>query len=236
MTILHETPDLGRIGRNFEIFDDFTLNFVDADMWTETIDTDSLTTSIAGAGGVLELETDGDDNDAVCIETRELFKLAANKPIYFKARLKVDKNTTTDNYAFGLCDAPTLDAPLADDGGTLAVPNDGIIFYTRDLTAETTWGLHTEIGTSGSSTLTDVAVDDDTFHEFAFEAQPKSATEISVRPFIDGAQCLDSNGNKIEHTIVLGTATEMALFFAAKTGAAAVSKLTVDYVYCGQTR
>lgn len=237
---LVETPDLGALARNFGISDDFCGSYTtNLQGWVATLDATSTVAIVDGVGGKWVITTHVDDNDAAVLKSREIYKLATSKPIHYRSELAVSVNAALDNYAFGLCDGATLDLPLANDGGTIAIPNDGILFVKLD--GDTVWSVQTEVGTAFTKTATDIAVDASQ-HVFEFSVEHKSGTttgELVATFKIDGVQCQDASGNLIEHVITLGTATEMAAIYAAKTGdvgGATASVMTLDRIDCYQTR
>src|SRR3990167_3880390 len=106
-----------RKARSFGFFDDF-LEFVSADMWTDTsADTNSTVAVNDGVKGICTITTGAVDNDeAYLLTTKELFKFANNKPLVFEALVQyAEANTDDANVAIGLSDAVGADQ-IVDDG------------------------------------------------------------------------------------------------------------------------
>jgi len=244
MTVIHETADLGYVSREFEIFDDFTSQ-VDADLWTAIADGTGTVAVGDGENGILTCTTQAaDDMAAGIVTTHELFKLAVNRSMHAKGRIcfeEIDNPNADANLWFGWGDALASDVPI-NDANALAINADGVGLYK--LAGSDKWSLVTQInGGTATTTESDLEVDLDaaTYQEVELIVQHKTNTsstagDLSVTAKVDGAQLVDANGKKIEHTITIGTATEMDFGALVKTSTANAEVLKIDYLRAGQTR
>ena len=157
MAVLPTFPDLlGLMAQGHWVYDDFD-HYVTADLWT-TVATDSGTVAVSdGVRGEVALTcSDGTvaDNDEIYMgTTTEIFKFAANKPLYAECRLKYTEQSTDDaNVAFGLKDAVAANS-LLDDGGGPAASYSGALFYKVD--GGTVWNVENSISTTQKTTTLD---------------------------------------------------------------------------------
>lgn len=228
--------------RQFTLFDDFD-KFDAVERWTLTADagaTGLQDIDPDGVGGIMVLTCDGDDNDEAYIETKELFKFAADKPLVYETRVQYAEADVDDaNILIGMLDAPGADS-LVDDGGGPKASYSGAVFFKVD--GGTKWVLETSIGSAQTTTTLEDTAGGASFHTLRIEVLPVSATVCDVIPYIDTAggqdfkQCRDANGNLVKHQVLVASATEMAAAFGVKAGGAAEEALSIDYVAVSQLR
>lgn len=215
-----------------EVFDDF-LYFVDADLWTETADAGATgTTGVSdGAGGIMSVFCDGDDNDESYLHTtNELFKFEDDKPLFFEARVALTEANTDDaNVIVGLCDAAGANT-LLDNGAGPKASYSGAVFYKVD--GGTVWQAEVSLaGTQTAVTLsTDTFPGDGTFQKLGIEFVPTAANTADVKFFIDGA--LVGTASSFSYS----GATDMDVCLGVKAGGANEEELKIDYVLCSQVR
>lgn len=234
---LLELADPLKLRREFGLFDDF-LWYVTAHLWT-LVATDSGTAAVGdAAGGVVTLNpSDGSvaDNDEVYLKsTAEVFLFAADKPLVFEARLKwTEANTDDANVIAGVMSAVGANS-LLDNGAGPAASYSGAVFFKVD--GGTGWNFETSLG----GTQTTTALHSDHAPAAAYQTLRIEAREqggvIEIVPFIDGKQCLDTNGRPVKHTIALGSPTEMNAVVGAKNGDTNQESILVDYVAAYQLR
>lgn len=219
------------------LFDDF-YEFVTGDKWTATLDADGAVATIDGAGGILSIKCDGDDNDeAYAASTREAWKFAAGKPLVFEARAQYAEAATDDaNVLIGLMDAVGADA-LVDNGGGPKASFSGAVFYKID--GGTKWRVRASVGStntdvelSAANTLTgkDYTAGGASFQRFRIEFRPWSSSQADVMFYIDGELVYKIAG------FVFTSATEMQAAVGVKAGGAAEETVLVDYIWCRQLR
>lgn len=229
--------------RNHGFFDDFD-HLVTADRWT-TVASDGGTVSVSdGAGGIVTLDpsdaTVADNDEAYLHTTTELFKFANEKPLIVVARVQfTEANTDDANIMFGLMDGVAANA-IQDDGAGPKASYSGAVFFKAD--GSTKWSFESSL--AGTQTTTEGAdtAGGSSYQTLAIEARSRDATTVELIPYIDPAggvnlkQMLDANGNKIKHTITLGSPTEMAVVLGVKNGGANQETLLCDYVKAYQLR
>lgn len=219
------------------LFDDF-YEFVTGDKWTLTADTGGTAATVDGAGGLLTLTSDADDNDEAYLEsTREAWKFAAGKPLVFEARAQyAEANTDDANVLIGLMDAVGADS-LVDNGGGPKASFSGAVFYKVD--GGTKWRVRASVGStntdvelSAANTLTgkDYAAGGASFQRFRIEFRPWSASQADVMFYIDGELVYKIAG------FTFTSATEMQMALGVKAGGANAEAITVDYMWCRQLR
>jgi hypothetical protein len=224
----------------FYIWDDFLYDQIDTAGFVDTV-TDSGSVAMGDdVGGVATLTpSDGTvaDNDEAYLATpNEVFKFAAGKPIYLRARVKYTEVTSDKvNVAVGLQNAVGANS-LVDDGGgpkvsgsTLAIAKvDGGSNYAKCYSACN--------GTSTVTTSTKVLAAN-TWYVFEIACNDWDGTSMQVTFKIDGEYLKDSNGNVIRHTVAIASATEMQAFLGVKLGAATNNDtLLADYLFASQAR
>jgi hypothetical protein len=220
----------------FAIFDDFFgLLLTGAEAPWKSIVTDSGTfTVLDAAGGVLQLEasdgTIGDNDEAYAYTQNELFCVAAGKPMYFEARVKLGAADAADaaNVMVGVLSGVAANAIL-DNGAGPPANYDGVVLYKID--GGTAWAAEASVGaTQTAIALTAPGRPGTSYQKVGILVVPTSSTSATAYIFVDGvlvgSQAFTFTGM-----------TEMAAFVGVKNGGTAVNTtLHVDYVLCRQAR
>jgi len=224
-------------------FDDFD-HLVTADRWTTIVSNSGAVSVSDGAGGIVTLDTSdataADNDESYLHTTTELFKFANEKPLIVQARVQfTEANTDDANVMFGLMDGVAADA-LQDDGAGPKASYSGAVLFKAD--GSTKWSFETSLAGSQTTTETAETAGGSSYQTLRIEARSRDATTIELIPYIDPLggvnlqQMLDANGNKIKHTITLGSPTEMAVVLGVKAGGANEENLLCDYVSAYQLR
>lgn len=174
--------------------------------------TEALT---AGAGGLLLLSNDTNDNDSDELYlTTENFYLAMGQPLWFEARFAVNEATESD-FIVGLFQ----DQDGADPIG--AAVQDGIYFLKDDGDADIDY--HCEINQTDTSDDTGVDVVADTFFTYGLYWDGHSR----VNYWIDRIKRASAITN-------VPNDTELTLLFGIQNGTTASTTMTMDYLCCAQ--
>lgn len=217
--------------------------YKDTELWT-TVATDLGTATVGDeVGGVITLApSDGTvaDNDEVYIHTKELFKIAGDKPISFSALVKfAEANTDDANVAVGLMDAVAANTILDDgagldasfsgaafykvDGGTLwnVIYSDGATQTKAELTAENVAkpnGGAGEAQTAGGSA----------YQKLEIDIIPKTGSKVDVMFKIDGRTVYKMTDK------TYANATEISVMAGAKNGGANNESVKLDFIAAHQ--
>jgi hypothetical protein len=188
-------------------------------------------------GGVVTLTTGGTDNNECYLHTtKELFKFAAGKPVFFEARLQYSEANTDDaNLCVGFLDAAGANA-LVDDGAGPKASYSGALFFKVD--GGTRWNVETSVGgTQNTLELTAAGSLDRNAHSaggsayqvLRIEVNPLSSTQAEASFFIDGTHVA-----KLLFTFT--GATEMQAIVGVKAGGGNSEVVSVDYLSAWQLR
>ena len=215
----------------FTFFDDFFAYDDTATVgnYVKVADSGGSETISDAAGGVFAIATDGDDNDEVYISSiKEFFLFAADKPIWFQARVKLAEAATDDsNIIIGLSDTVGANT-LLDNGAGPAASYDGAVFFKVD--GGTVWQFESSNAGTQVTTSSAGAFVTDTWYEIGFIFDPTTAgTTGIITPYLDGVAGTAQN-------ITLSGLQEMHILLGAKAGGANAETLQVDYVRCVQIR
>jgi len=238
-------PDSARCIKLSHGFDDDFDHLVTADRWT-TIVSDSGSVSVGDSvGGIAVIDpsdgTVGDNDESYLHLTNELFKFADGKPLDFAARVQFSEANTDDaNILVGLISGAAANS-LQDNGAGPPASYSGAVFFKAD--GSTKWSFETSLDGTQTTTETSKTAGGAGYVTLGIRVLCPRANELTIIPLIDTTggndlkQCQDANGNLINHTITLGSPTEMALIFGVKNGSASNQEtLNVDYVSCWQLR
>ena len=226
------------------LFDDFTGDALNTDLWIALEGTDAATSDAAllagGIGGVLRLTTgDAGTGEAADMEQLScgLFQWqASNGGLSIQARLKMSAITTC--YAFiGFTDIATLEAPIvsaasADTLTSNASDAVGFMFDTR-MATDNWWLVGVAGNTDATHQNTGYAPVADTYETFRIEVdKPDAAATTSRARFY-------RNGVQVGTTMTgaLTSATDLTPTIAvSKTSVAASMTMDVDYVAISMNR
>jgi hypothetical protein len=153
-----------------------------------------------------------DDDDNVQIQwNSENFALAATKPLWFEARVKLSDAIQSD-MVVGLC--------VTDTSLTTAM-SDGVYFRKDD--GNTSLDFVTEATSSETETSAVGTMTDDTYVRLGFWYDG-----TTVRAYVDGVLVAS-------HTTTI-TAVELAVSFAVQNGEGAAKTMSIDYFKVVQIR
>jgi len=207
---------LGAIGPDvMTYFEDFIGPIAASDAlvgWTTTLVEagagESTVTIPDGAGGVLLLTTDANEDDGINLQKiGEMFKLSTTQKIlYFGIRLKISDKTQSDFIA-GLCITDTT---------LLGGMTDGVYFRKVDGSANV--NVVTEKNSTETETLAVAAMVDDTYKllEFYWDG-------TSVEFFVDGVAVA-------QHTTNIVDDEELTPSIHFLTGEAVAKTMSVDWI------
>ena len=226
------------------LFDDFTGDTFNTDLWVALEGTDSATSDAAllagGIGGVLRLTT-GDAGTGLAADMEQiscnlLQWQASNGGLAIQARLKMSAITTC--YAFfGFTDTVSFEAPIesaasADTLTSTASNAVGFMFDTR-MATDNWWLVGVATDTDATHQNTGYAPVADTYETFRIELEKadSGATTSRARFFRNGVQV----GTTM--TGALTSATDLTPTIAvSKTSVAASMTMDVDYVHVAMDR
>ena len=222
----------------YYVWSDFLTDQLDAD-WVDTV-TDSGTVLMGDAvGGVAVLTpSDGtiaDNDEAYLTCPNEVFKYAANKPIYGACSLQFTEGNTDDaNIAFFFMNAAVANS-IIDDGGGLKVSGSTLGIYKVD--GETVWRCVSSVNGVSNVTVSTTTAGGSAYQKLEIIANERDSSTLTVSYKCDGDYLKDSNGLVIRHTLAIANATEMMVGTGIKLGAAnGTELLSVDYLYASQRR
>lgn len=230
--------DLARQSPNtFGIIDHFT--GLDTTKFSTTIsDLGSVAVGDAVGGIVVITPSDASvaDNDESYLQSKEVYKIAAGKPIEFAARVQFTQAATNAaNILVGLMDAPTANA-LQDNGAGPKASFSGAAFYAYD--GSVNWNvIYSDGATQTKAELTasnslnktaNVAGTASAYQLLEIEIIPKTSTLVDVIFKINGSTVY----KMLDRTYA--NSTEVAIALGAKNGSANQQVLNVDMVACHQ--
>lgn len=218
----------------FALFDDFA-EFVTGDVWTSAVAGTGTVTHEGSAGrSAMKLFNTAANDAAVLASTHELFKFRAGKAMTAEGLIEfVDVDTDDGMVFFGWADALAA-TTMADTSGAITATDACCIYKLPDTSV---WAFHTEINGSSTATVSTTAAPASSGAQtLRIDVTPRSSTVFECRPFVDGVQLKDSNGNPIMHTVTLGTATDMDFGAMTKSNDAADFNVYVDYLFASQVR
>lgn len=223
--------------RAFGCDEDF-LEFVSGDLFFDTSgDSGAAVASTDAVGGVVTLTTGGTDNNECYLHTtKELFKFAAGKPLFFEARIQyAEANTDDANVIVGFLDAAGANA-IVDDGAGPKGSYSGALFFKVD--GGTRWNVETSVGgTQNTLELTAAnsldrnahAAGGSSFQVLRIEVNPLGSAQAEASFFIDGVHVA-------KLLFSLTGATEMHAIVGVKAGGANSEVVSVDYLSAWQLR
>jgi hypothetical protein len=242
-TLLSLPPDFYIKKRSFGFFEDFE-HFVTGDLFTDTsADSGAAVAMTDAAGGQITLTTGGtDNNECYLLTTKEIFLIAANKPLMFECRFNINEANTNDAaVALGFMSAVAADS-IVDGGLTVQSSYSGAVFLKPKDTL--TWTVETSIATTRTGTTSLTAANsldgvakvstDAGWQTVRIEITPISATEAEAAFYHAGASGSLTLAKKITFTYT--SATEMNAFVGVKAGGANSEIVTVDYITAYQLR
>jgi hypothetical protein len=214
---IHNTADLTASGRFSTGAASYTATLIDGSAGsTQSIVATGVGTSVFPSGnvGATAFVTDEDDNDGIELQaTANSFNVTDNTEFYMETRFKVDDVDTCD-LIVGLA---------AVDTDVIGAVSDGIYFLVKDSDADGTVTANVEKGGTVTESSDLVTLADDTYVTLGLY---KSAGNNTVTLLVNGA---DSGVTLAMTNLPDGAAVFPTVAF--KNGSAAVSTLTMDYLY-----
>lgn len=218
--------------------DDFCYDQIDTAGFIDTV-TDAGTVTMGDAvGGVAVLYPSdsavGDNDEAYFACPNEVFKLAAGKPLYAKARLQYAEAATDDaNIFFGFANAFAADL-LRDNGAGMRVTGSIVGIYKVD--GGTKWVCISQVNGTAVTTTSATTAGGSSYIKAEVEVVDHDSSGGYATFKINDEYLKDSNGNIIRHAVPYASATEMQVGFGVKNGDTNAETLNVDYVVAVQQR
>lgn len=201
----------------FSFFDDFfEFRLAGTDIgWIRTATGAGSSVISDAAGGVLLNTNAAADNDMIQLQwNSENFKLAANKPIWFEARVKVSDKTQSD-LLVGLA--------ITDTSLIVSAPSDGVYFLKND--GDANINCVTMLNTTATSTDSALDMVDDTFVRLGFFCDGVSAVYF----YVDGVLVATHTTNIVDDE-------ELTVSFAIQNGEGVAKNASIDYIKAVQIR
>lgn len=220
------------------IQDDFCYDQIDTAGFIDTI-TDSGTVTMGDAvGGIAALvPSDGtvaDNDEAYFASPNEVFKLAAGKPIYAKARIQfTEANTDDANVFFGFGSAIAANF-LVDNGAGMRTTGDVLGIYKVD--GSTVWKTISQVNGTAVTNTSVTTAGGSSYQKLEVEVVDHDTTAGYATFKCNGDYLKDSNGLVIRHRVPYASSTEMQVGFGVKNGDTNLETLNVDYVAAVQQR
>jgi len=227
------------IRQEFEIRDDFCDGYVSGDRWT-LVATDSGTATIGdAAGGVLTLAasdgTAADNDESYLKTTKEIFKIASEKPLEFETNITpAQGNTNALNLFAGFMEGVAANS-IQDDGAGPKADFSGAGFFAID--GDTTWRVIYSDGTTqtiieldADGSLDGVAKTVAGNQVLNVEIKPISSTKVDITFRIDGVVVAKMKDK------TYASASEMNAAIGIKAGSTTAETVAVDYVIAKQRR
>ena len=256
MSRLMNFPDarLANAALCYGFFDDFE-EFVSGDRFTDT----SADTGASWTGGTTTGSTEGgivtgatgatDNNEAYLLTTQELFLFAADKPMVFQCRAKLNEANTDDaNYALGFKNAVAADT-ITDNGAGPVTTGSAAWFYKLDSlpsgNATTFYAGGQCNGTaftggpvllSAANSLSKIAVATGSgYQTFRIVVLPDKSGYTKVNYLYD-----PNGGNDLKLVaslnFTIASATQMQAFVGVKAGDTNSEAPVIDYIAAYQVR
>jgi len=209
----------------FEYFDDFIQfdNTATVGRWVVAEDAGGTQALIDAAGGILQIVSDGDDNDATTVASvPECFLFDTDRNLFFEIRLKLTEANDDDAGIWvGLTDLVTVDMLQDADAGP-AASYDGAGFFKVD--GGTVWQFEAS-NAAVQSTNTDVGdFTDGEWTRLAFLYDYNDGVTANVTPYVNGVA-------DTAVTLTIAGLAEMHVAMSVKAGDANAETLLVDYVH-----
>ncbi len=237
MKLNRYTDHLKNIDTMF-VYDHFADDVPTAKYTTTATDSGSAAVNDVAGGILLITPSDGtvvDDDECYVQTANELFIYRTNGAIYGKCRLKwVETAAGVYNVAFGFMNAPTANS-IIDDGGGVKVSGSTLSIYKVD--GESVFRVASACNGTSTVTQSTTAAVGATWYVLEIFCNDYDGVKMEVTFKVDGVFLRDSNNLVIKHTVLIASATEMAMFVGAKLGASTNNDTTsVDYWYGSTTQ
>lgn len=220
------------------IQDDFLYDQIDTAGFIDTV-TDSGTVTMGDAvGGVAVLYPSdsavGDNDEAYFASPNEVFKLAAGKPLYAKARIQyAEANTDDANIFFGFANAFAADL-IRDNGAGMRTTGDFVGIYKVD--GGTAWICISQVNGTAVTTTSSTTAGGSSYQKLEVEVVDHDSVAGYATFKCNNEYLKDSNGIVIKHRVPYASSTEMQVGFGVKNGGTNAETLNVDWVVAVQQR
>lgn len=216
--------------------DDFLQGYDTTFAWAVVEDAGADTGDVItdAADGVLNVGSDGDDNDECYVSSvAENWKFAANKKVSFKARIKLTEANTDDaNFIVGLSDTVAANS-LVDNGAGPMASFGGAAFYKVDGTMAI--GFCTSNAGTQTKTASLVAFTSGVWYTLGFDYDFNDGVTGYLVPWVINETTLVKTTGAA-HAITISGLNEMHILLGVKAGGANEENLKVDYVRVIQDR
>lgn len=217
----------------FVLFDDFFMHDATEGPFLVTGDAGATGTTdvIDGAGGIMSVVCDGDDNDEKYLHTAvECCKIANGKPLYAEFRVAFTEGSTNKAaIILGLMDAAGADALVDTEAGPKASYS-GVVFWK----VSGTLALSAEASIAGTQTAITMASApahvSGTYAKYGILIVPTTAALANVYVFINDTLV----GSLTDWTYT--NATDMDAIVGVKSDGSAEETALVDYILVRQAR
>jgi hypothetical protein len=206
-------------------FDHFNA-FLEAANWVTTKDGSGSQALQNLAGGVLLATTDtSDENEVIISSPAAQFLFAANKTIYFGAKIKTqERATNTANVTVGLVSG-NANASMGDAGAGPPASYSGANFFKVD--GGTVWQCETSLAGTQDTSTSIGAVDTANYIVLNAVIYTTSATSATAKFYFNGTLVATK-------TFTYTSAAQMKFMVGVHTGSAGAETLYIDYAYCFQ--
>lgn len=213
---------VGKAHLSYGVGPDYHYNYVSGDAWTLVASNSGTATVQDRAGGGLALAssdaTAADNDESYLHTTPEMFLMAATKPLYASSLIQyTEANTDDANVFVGFCDGTAANL-LVDDGAGLKTTASAVGLVKVD--GGTVWKFVTSVGTTQTTTTSTTTAGGAAKQHIEIFVAPHTSTTLLAWAKVDGAILKDSNNLDIQHTITLGSPTEMEFVYGIKAGGA----------------
>ena len=175
-----------------------------------------------------------DNDEAYFASPNEVFKLAAGKPLYAKARIQyAEANTDDANIFFGFASAVAANL-IVDNGAGMRTSGDLVGIYKVD--GGTKWICISQVNGTAVTTTSATTAGGSSYQKLRIEVSDHDSSGGYATFKVDNEYLKDTNGNIIRHAVPYASATEMQIAFGVKNGGTNLETLNVDYVAAVQQR
>lgn len=222
----HDMADLFVLRDDYFVFDTTSTT----GGYTTQGDSPTVATSSSSPGGLLSITATGtDNNEGYVASTLAAWKLAANKRLWFEARVKLNEAATNaSNIIIGLSSFGAAANLLVDDGGGPPSSYSGALFFKLDGGA--VWQFEASVSTTQATNTNAGAFTSGLWTTLSFDVHfDASGANAIVTPYVNGTAST---------AVTIALASQAALKFVAgvKAGSANAETLLIDYVEVRQTR
>ncbi len=206
----------------FTFFEDFQRLPDLTNEWAAVKDGAVVPLLLDAAGGVISIPTDVTNNNEHYLSSlAENWLFAANKPLWFEARVAATEANVDDaNLIFGLSDTVAADSLLDNGAGPMA-SYDGAVWFKVD--GGTVWQFETSNAGTQVTNASVAAFASNTWYRVGFLFNPGAGTTGTITPYLNGVA-------GTAHSITLAGLEEMHILLGGKAGGGAAEVPRVDYV------